>query len=75
MIGDDVQESDSTIVSVVTVFEGNATPVTVCAEVASTCEKSDTVSLQFYSSQASIPEEEISIWVDEMEEQNIKGRN
>lgn len=72
MIGDDVQESDSTIVSVDTVCEESATPVTVCVEVASTCEKSETVSLQSYSSQASIPEEEISIWVDEMEEQNIK---
>ena len=72
MIGDDVQESDSTTVSVVTVCEESATPVTVCAEVASACEKSETVSLQSYSSQASIPEDEISIWVDEMEEQNIK---
>ena len=42
---------------------------TVCAEVSSTGERSETVSLQ---SQALIPEEEISIWVDEMEEQNSK---
>ena len=72
MIGDDVQESDLTIDSVVTVCEESAMPVTVCAEVASTCEKSETASLQSYSSQASIPEDEISIWVDEIEEQNIK---
>ena len=72
MIEDDIQESDFTTVSVVTVCEESATPVTVCAEVASTCEKSETVSSQSYSSQASIPEEEISIWIDEMEEQNIK---
>ena len=72
MIGDDVQESDSTIVLVVTVCEESATPVTVCAEVGSTYEKSETVSLQSHSSQTSIPEEEVSIWVDEMEDQNIK---
>ena len=72
MIGDDVQESDSTIVPVVTVCEESATPVTVCAEVGSTYEKSETVSLQSHSSQTSIPEEEVSIWVDEMEDQNIK---
>ena len=72
MIEDDIQESDFTTASVVTVCEESATPVTVCAEVASTCEKSETVSSQSYSSQASIPEEEISIWIDEMEEQNIK---
>ena len=49
-------------------------PVTLCAEVSrsSTGEGSETVSLQTHSSQASISEEEISIWVDEMEEQNGK---
>ena len=47
-------------------------PATVCAEVSSTGEGSETVSFQSHSSQASIPEEEISIWVDEMEEQNSK---
>ena len=35
-------------------------------------EESEIVSLQSHSSQASIPEEEISIWVDETEEQNFK---
>ena len=47
-------------------------PATVYAEISSTGEGSETVSLQSHSSQASIPEEEISIWVDEMEEQNSK---
>ena len=47
-------------------------PATVSAEVSSTGEGSETVSLQSHSSQASMPEEEISIWVDEMEEQNSK---
>ena len=43
-----------------------------CAAVSSTGERSETVSLQSHSSQASIPDEEISLWVDEMEEQNSK---
>lgn len=47
-------------------------PAKVCAEVASTGEESEIVSLQSHLSQASIPEEEISIWVDKMEEQNSK---
>ena len=47
-------------------------PAMVCAEVSSTGEGSETISLQSHWSQASIPEEEISIWVDEMEEQNSK---
>ena len=47
-------------------------PTTVCAEVSSTGEGSETVSFQSHSSQASIPEEEISICVDEMEDQNRK---
>ena len=41
---------------------------TLCAEVSSTGEGPETVSLQSHLSQALIPEE-ISIWVDEMEEQ------
>ena len=45
---------------------------TVCAEVSSTGEGSETDSMRSHSSQASIPEEEINIWVDEMEEQNSK---
>ena len=69
MIGDDIEESDSATFPVITVCEESPMPVTVCAEVSSTGERSETVSLQ---SQASIPEEEISIWVDEMEEQNSK---
>jgi len=47
-------------------------PASVCAEVSSTGEGSETVSLHSHSFHASIPEEEISIWVDEMEEQNSK---
>ena len=47
-------------------------PPTVCEAVASTGEESETISLPSLSSQASVPEEEISIWVDEMEEQNSK---
>lgn len=71
VIGDDIEESDSATFSVITVCEENTMPATVCAEVSSTGEGSETVSLQSHSSQASIPEE-ISIWVDEMEEQNSK---
>lgn len=41
-------------------------------EVASTGGESQTLSSQSQSSQSSIPEEEISIWLDEMEEQNSK---
>jgi len=44
----------------------------VCAVVAGTGEGLETVCLQSHLSKASIPEEEISIWVDEMEEQNRK---
>ena len=72
LIGDDIDEPNSSSVSVITVCEEGTMPVTLCAEVSSTGEGSKTVSLQSYSSQASIPEEEISIWVDEMEEQNSK---
>ncbi|KAJ7371419.1 hypothetical protein OS493_025885 [Desmophyllum pertusum] len=72
VIGDDIQESDGTTVSVITVCEESTMPATVGAEVASTGEESETVSSQSQSSQASIPEEEISIWIDEMEEQNSK---
>ena len=66
MIGDDIEEQDSSSVSVITVCEESTMSVTVCAEV------SGAVFLQSHSSQASIPEEEISIWVDEMEEQDSK---
>jgi len=69
VIGDDIEESDSATFPVITVCEESPMPVTVYAEVSSTGERSETVSLQ---SQVSIPEEEISIWVDEMEEQNSK---
>ena len=72
VIGDDVEESHSAPLPVITVCEESTMPATVCAEVSSTGEGSETVSLQSHSSQASIPEEEISIWVDEMEEQNSK---
>ena len=75
LIGDDIEEPDSSSVSVITVPEESTMSVTLCAEVSSTGEGSETVSLQSHSSQASIPEEEISIWVDEMEEQTGKGRN
>ena len=71
VIVDDVQKSDSTTVPVINVC-GESMPTTVCAEVSSTGEESEIVSLQSHSSQASIPGEEISIWVDEMEEQNFK---
>ena len=47
-------------------------PATVSTEVASIGRESQTVSSQSHSSHASIPEEEISIWIDEMEEQNNK---
>ena len=67
-----MEESDSATVSVITVCEESTMSATMCAEVASTGEGSETVSLQSHSSQASIPEDEISIWVDEMEEQNNK---
>ena len=66
VIVDDVQESNSTTVSDINVC-GESMPTTVCAEVTSTREESEIVSLQSHSSQASIPEEEISIWVDKME--------
>ena len=72
LIGDDISGPDSSSVPVITVCEESTMPVTLCAEVSSTGEGSETVSLQSHSSQASIPEEEISIWVDEMEEQNSK---
>ena len=78
VIGDNIEESDSSTVSVITVCEESTVPVTVCtrmcvcAEVTSTGEGSKTVSLQSLLSKALIPEEEISIWVDEMEEQNSK---
>ena len=72
VIGDDVEESHSAPLPVITVSEESTMPGTVCAEVSSIGEGSETVSLQSHSSQASIPEEEISIWVDEMEEQNSK---
>jgi len=72
VIRDDIEESDSATFSVITVCEESAMPATVCAEVSSTGEGSETVSLQSHSSQASIPEKEISIWVDEMKEQNSK---
>ena len=72
MIGDEIEESDSATVSVITVCEESTLPATVCAAVSSTGEGSETVSLQSHSSQASIPDEEISLWVDEMEEQNSK---
>ena len=72
VIGDDIEESDSATFSVITVCEESTMPAMVCAEVPSTGEGSETVSFQSHSSQASIPEEEISIWVDEMEEQNSK---
>ena len=72
VIGDNIKESDSATFSVITVWEETTMPASVCAEVSSTGEGSETVSLHSHSFHASIPEEEISIWVDEMEEQNSK---
>ena len=72
VIGDDVEESHSAPLPVITVCEESTMPATVCAEASSTGQGSVTVSLQSHSSQASIPEAEISIWVDEMEEQKSK---
>ena len=72
MIGDGIREFDAATVSVITVCEESTMPPTVCSDVAITCEELETVSSQSYSSQSSIPEEEISIWIDEMEEQNSK---
>ena len=72
LIGDDIEEPDSSSVSVMTVCEEGTMLVMVCTEVSSTCEGSETVSLQSHASQASIPEEEISVWADEMEEQTSK---
>ena len=72
VIGDDITESDSATFSGITVCEENTKPATLCAEVSSTGEGSETVSLQSHSSLATIPEEEISIGVDEMEEENSK---
>jgi len=74
VIGDDIEESDSATFSIITVCEESTMLSTECAGVSSTGEKSETVSLQSHSSQTSVPEEEISIWVDEMEEQNSKRR-
>ncbi|KAL9974162.1 hypothetical protein ACROYT_G011171 [Oculina patagonica] len=71
-LGDDMQDSDSETVSIVAVYEESTGPATACEGVVSTGEESETVSLPSISSQASIPEEEISVWVDEMEEQNDK---
>ena len=56
----------------VSVFEESSMPATVSTEVASIGGESQTVSLQSHSSRASIPEEEISIWIDEIKEQNNK---
>ena len=67
VIGDDIRESDSATLS-----EENTMPATLCAEVSSSGEGLDTVSLQSHSSLVTIPEEEISIWADEIEEQNSK---
>ena len=53
-------------------FKESLMPATVSTEVASIGGESQTVSSQSHSSQASIPEEEISMWIDEMEEQNSK---
>ena len=72
VIGDDITESDSATFSVLTVCEETTMPSTLCAEVSSTGEGSDTVSLQSHFFLATIPEEEISIGVDEMEEENSK---
>ena len=72
LIGDYIEEPDYSSVSVPTVGEKGTMLVTVCTEVSTTCEGSETVPLQSHASQASIPEEEISAWVDEMEEQNSK---
>ena len=67
-----MEDSDSETVSIVAVCEESTMPDTVCEAVFSTGEESETVSLPSLSSQASVPEEEISVWVDEMEEQNNK---
>ena len=72
VIGDDIEESDSATFSVITVCEESTMPATVCAEVSSTGEGSETVSFQSHSSQASIPEEEISI-CDPPRENRDKG--
>lgn len=72
VIVDDIQESDSTTVSGIDVCGESRIPAKVCAEIASTGDESERVSLQSHLSQVSIPEEEISIWVDKMEEQNSK---
>lgn len=72
VIVDDIQGSDSTTVSGINICGESTIPTTVCAEVTSTGELSEIVSLQSHSSQVSTPEGEISIWVDEMEEQNSK---
>ena len=69
VIGDDIEESDSVTFPVITVCEESPMPATVCAEVSRTGERSEIVSLQ---SETWISEEEISIWIDEMEEQNSK---
>ena len=54
------------------VLEDSSMPVTETIDVDSTGGESQTISSQSQSSQSSIPEEEISIWLDEMEEQNSK---
>ncbi|XP_068676859.1 uncharacterized protein [Montipora foliosa] len=74
VIVDEIQESDSTTVSGINICGESTILATLCAVVTSTGEESEIVSLQSHSSQASIPEEEISIWVDEMVEQNSKRR-
>ena len=66
-----MQDSDSKTVSIVAVCEESTMPDTVCEVVFSTVEESETVSLPSPSS-LSVPEEEISVWVDEMEELNNK---
>jgi len=53
-------------------FVESASPTILIEDVAALSEDSQTVSSQSQSSQFSIPEEEISIWVDEMENQNSK---
>ena len=46
LIGDDIEETNSSSVSVITVCEESTMPVTLCAEVSSTREGSETVSFQ-----------------------------
>ncbi|KAK3709923.1 hypothetical protein QZH41_020033, partial [Actinostola sp. cb2023] len=70
-VSEDLQPKESE--STTSVFKESASPAILIDEGENSGDQdSQTVSSQSQSSQSSIPEEEISIWLDEMEDQNCK---